>query len=209
MAAKVAGLPDAWRRDLLTWARLLRAGSPRSRRRDELTVRAYLGLAADAAAAWPHLREVTRDDVLAYLGTLKGSRRESAATALRAMFRWARQHKRIFRNPTHAISIPSAPDTIWQPLRSEEITASITAATAPQARLCVILAAVHAARPGQIRALHLDDVDLANRRLTIAGNSRPLDELTTQAPLSTGWPTGASAGRAQPTSISWSAAPAR
>jgi hypothetical protein len=47
-----------------------------------------------------------------------------------------------------------------------------------QARLCVVLAAVHAARPGQIRTLHLDNVDLAGRRLTIAGNSRPLDDLT-------------------------------
>jgi hypothetical protein len=37
---------------------------------------------------------------------------------------------------------------------------------------------VHAARCGAIRALHLGDVDLANRRLRIAGRPRPLDELT-------------------------------
>ncbi|MEV6350506.1 integrase [Actinoplanes sp. NPDC051851] len=186
MAAKVADLPDAWRHDLLTWARLLRDGGPRHRPRDQQTVRAYLGIAVDAAMNWPqrgHLREVIRDDVLTYLGTLRGTRRESAVTALRALFRWARQHKLIFRNPTHAISIPAVPDPIWQPLRADEITASVTAATTPQARLCVILAAVHAARPGQIRALHLDDVDLAKRRITIAGNSRPLDELTTHALL--------------------------
>jgi hypothetical protein len=48
----------------------------------------------------------------------------------------------------------------------------------PGARLVVALAAVHAARPGAIRVLHLDNVDLANRRLTIAGRPRPLDELT-------------------------------
>ncbi|MFE9191057.1 integrase [Micromonospora sp. NPDC007208] len=186
MAAKVAGLPDPWRRDLLTWARLLRDGGPRSRARDEQTVRAYLGVAANAAATWPqhgHLREVVRDDVLAYLGTLRGTRREIAATALRALFRWAKSHKLIFRNPTHGISIPAVPDPIWQPLRPEEITASVAAATTPQARLYVILAAVHAARPGQIRALHLDDVDLATRRITIGGNSRLLDELTTHALL--------------------------
>jgi hypothetical protein len=35
MAAKVADLPDAWRDNLLTWARLLRDGGPRSRPRDE------------------------------------------------------------------------------------------------------------------------------------------------------------------------------
>lgn len=186
MAAKIAGLPDNWRRDLLTWARLLRDGGPRSRARDEQTVRAYLGVAANAAATWPqrgHLREVVRDDVLAYLGTLRGTRREIAATALRALFRWAKHYKLIFRNPTHGISIPTVPDPIHQPLRPEELTASVAAATTVQARLCVILAAVHAARPGQIRALHLDDVDLAEHRITIAGNSRPLDELTTHALL--------------------------
>lgn len=42
---------------------------------------------------------------------------------------------------------------------------------------------MHAARTGQIRALHLDDVDLGNGRLTIAGTPRPLDDLTRRALL--------------------------
>ncbi|MFG3558421.1 hypothetical protein ACGGAQ_29000 [Micromonospora sp. NPDC047557] len=158
MASKVANL-HSWCHDLLTWARLLRDECPRHRPRDEKTVRAHLGHAADAAAHWPqhgHLREVTRDDVLIYLGTPRGTRRESAATALRALFRWAKSHKLIFRNPTHAISISKAPDPVRQPLRPDEITASVAAATTPQARLCVSLAAVHAARPGQIRRRHRD-----------------------------------------------------
>jgi hypothetical protein len=46
------------------------------------------------------------------------------------------------------------------------------------ARLALALAAVHAARPRTIRELHLDDADLGNRRLTLAGHSRPLDDLT-------------------------------
>jgi integrase len=37
---------------------------------------------------------------------------------------------------------------------------------------------VHAARPGAIRRLRLDDVDLGNRRLAIVGRARPLDDLT-------------------------------
>jgi hypothetical protein len=48
----------------------------------------------------------------------------------------------------------------------------------PAARLALALAAVHAARPRTIRMLHLTDVDLGNRRLTLAGVARPLDELT-------------------------------
>jgi len=37
---------------------------------------------------------------------------------------------------------------------------------------------VHAARPGAIRHLAPGDVDLGNRRITLAGQSRPLDDLT-------------------------------
>ncbi|MEU7729666.1 hypothetical protein AB0B78_31190 [Streptomyces sp. NPDC040724] len=46
----------------------------------------------------------------------------------------------------------------------------------PAARLVLALAAVHHAV--QVAALLLDDVDLGNRRLTIAGRARPLDDLT-------------------------------
>jgi len=41
------------------------------------------------------------------------------------------------------------------------------------------LLAVHAARPGAIRHLKLDDVDHADRRITIDGHPRRLDDLTT------------------------------
>jgi integrase len=49
--------------------------------------------------------------------------------------------------------------------------------------LVLALAAVHAARPGAIRRLQLDDLDIGNRRLTIDGRVRPLDELTLRAAL--------------------------
>ncbi|WP_428962211.1 site-specific integrase [Micromonospora fluostatini] len=186
MATRLAGLPGPWRRDLSSWARTLRDGSPRSRPRTYSTVRAYTAAAIDAAATWPqrdHLREVTRADVTTHLATLHGRRRETATTALRALFRWAKTHKLVFRNPTHGLRGPKVPDPIWPLLEPDDISASVTAATTIQARLCVVLAAVHAARPGQIRALHLDDIDLAAHRIAIAGNSRPLDDLTTQTLL--------------------------
>ncbi|MDZ5447925.1 integrase [Micromonospora sp. 4G57] len=186
LAARLAGLPGPWRRDLGSWARTLRDGSPRSRPRHAGTVRAYVAAALGAAASWPqrdHLREVTREDVQTYLATLHGRRREVATTALRGLFRWAKTHKLVFRNPTHGLRGPKVPDPIWPLLEPDDISASVTAATTAQARLCVVLAAVHAARPGQIRDLHLDDVDLADRRITIAGNPRPLDNLTAQTLL--------------------------
>jgi integrase len=63
-------------------------------------------------------------------------------------------------------------------LQPEEIDQATAAATTPAARLCLALAAIHAARPKSIRELHLQDIDLGNRRLTITGMTRPLDDLT-------------------------------
>ena len=50
--------------------------------------------------------------------------------------------------------------------------------------LNVALAAVHAARPRTIREFYLTYIDLGNRRLTITGRTRPLDNLARHRP----WP---------------------
>jgi len=55
------------------------------------------------------------------------------------------------------------------------------AAVTPAQRLAVALAAVHAARAEAIRALTLDDIDLRNWRVTIAGHRQRLGELTHNA----------------------------
>jgi len=55
------------------------------------------------------------------------------------------------------------------------------AAARPAQRLIVALAAVHAARWGAICDLTLDDLDLPNRRITIAGHRQRLGELTHRA----------------------------
>ena len=67
---------------------------------------------------------------------------------------------------------------IWQPLTGGQLADAVAAAATPQARLCLVLAAVHAARPGVIRALQLDDADLGSGRLRLAGADRPMGELT-------------------------------
>jgi integrase len=67
---------------------------------------------------------------------------------------------------------------VLQPLVPAQVGRSVAAATTPATRLILALAAVHAARVAQIGMLMLDDVDLGNRRLTIAGRVRPLDDLT-------------------------------
>jgi integrase len=169
---------------VLQWARVLRDGGPRMRARHLETVRGHVAAVVPALTGWTtrhHLREVTREDVITYLATLSGHPRQTATTALRSLFGWAKRTNLIFRNPTARISNPRVPDGVWQPLRPDELTEAVAAATTLQARLFLALAAVHAARPRQIRALHLDNVALPARRITIAGHERPLDDLTYQA----------------------------
>src|SRR6266702_5383440 len=68
-------------------------------------------------------------------------------------------------------------------MTAEEIRSAGQAAVTPAQRLAVALAAVHAARPWAIRELTLDDIDLPNRRITLAGHRQPLGDLTHNALL--------------------------
>jgi integrase len=189
LQTKLAPLVPAIARDVHQWACVLRDGGPRTRARHVETARGYVAAAFPALLSWSaryhHLREVTRDDVLAYLDTLRGNPRATATTALRSLFAWAKRTNLVFGNPTARVSNPHVTDCIWQPLHPDQLAQAVAAATTAQARLFLTLAAVHAARPSRIRALQLDDVDLTARRITIAGHDRPLDELTYQALV--GW----------------------
>jgi len=184
MQAKLDGLAPAIAELAQRWARVLHDGSPRRRPRSPSTATTYLNAARPALQAWSHtydhLREVTRDDVLEHLAGLRGDARMTALVALRSLFTWARRERLIFTNPASRIRIGASPRPIWQPLTAAEITGAVQAASTAQARLCVALAAVHAARPGQIRAIQLGDVDLGSHRITVGGHPRPLDDLTRQ-----------------------------
>ncbi|MFE7568967.1 hypothetical protein ACFU76_18720 [Streptomyces sp. NPDC057539] len=127
---------------------------------------------------YDHLREVTRDDVLTYLKTLHGRQRHDQLVALRSLFTCAKRNGLIFRNPTSRIKVGQYEYTVLQPLAFDQVDRSVAAATTPATRLILALAAVHAARVAQIATLMLDDVDLGNRRLTINGRVRPLNDLT-------------------------------
>ena len=139
-----------------------------------------------ALAAWSgryhHLREVTRDDVLAVLATVHGVQRSNTIVALRSLFAFCKRNGTVFRNPTGRIKVGEHGYNVIQPLRPVEVGDAVAAATTPAARLVLALAAIHAARSGAIRALRLDDVDLGNRRLVIAGRIRPLDDLDPSDP---------------------------
>ncbi|GGV36320.1 hypothetical protein [Streptomyces spectabilis] len=98
------------------------------------------------------------------------------------MFTWAKRQGLIFRNPTSRIKVGQNEYAVLQLLLPEQFKHFVAAALTPAARLVLALAAVHAARVAQIAAFVLDDVDLGNRRSTIAGRARPLDELTLKLP---------------------------
>ncbi|MFH8473716.1 hypothetical protein [Streptomyces sp. NPDC018000] len=121
---------------------------------------------------------MTRDDVLTHPKALHGRHRRDQLIALRSLFTWAKRNGLIFRNPTSRIKVGQNEYSVLQPLVPDQVNRAVAAATTPATRLILALAAVHAARVAQIGTLMLDDVDIGNRRLTIAGRVRPLDELT-------------------------------
>jgi integrase len=184
MDGKLARLAPAIANDVRHWLLTLRGGGPRSRPRSASTSWTYLIQLYPVLLTWSqcydHLREVTPEDLGELADTLTGGERHRTLTALRALFRHCKRSRSIFRKPAARIRVGEQPRKIHLPLTDEEIDQAVSAARSPNARLVLALAAIHAARPKAIRELQLDDVDLGNRRLTIAGRARPLDDLTHQ-----------------------------
>jgi hypothetical protein len=184
---KLDGLAPGIRADAEAWARTLRDGGPRSRPRDIASVWNHMLFVRPALLEWSsrygHLREVTRDDVQAALGELHGSRRSNTLVALRSLFAFCKKRKTVFRSPVQGIPVGERTWGIIQPLSQDEVDQAAGAAVTPEARLTLVLAAMHAARVKAIREIRLNDVDLGNRRIVIAGRARPLDDLTRQVLL--------------------------
>jgi integrase len=182
--AQLSGLAPGIAAEAGRWARAARDGAPRTRALHEKSIRIYMASLRPALLEWStrygHLREVTRDDIRAQLAAQHGARRHAAAATLRSLFSWAKKNSVVFHDPARHISPGRRDRPILQPLPAGQVSRAANAVTTPHARLCVALAAVHAARPGAIRAMQLSDVDLGNRRLSIAGRPRPLDDLTRQ-----------------------------
>jgi hypothetical protein len=180
--ARLAVLPPPMATDVRHWLHTRREGGPRSRPRNEHTVRMNLNRVHPLLLEWAsdhdHLREITAADITAATMPLTGSRRRQTLTALRSLFGHCKKTGTIFRDPTRGVRDGQRPLNLLQPLQPAEIDQATAAAITPAARLALALAAVHAARPMTIRELHLGDVDLGNRRLVITGRARPLDDLT-------------------------------
>ncbi|MFG2919552.1 hypothetical protein ACGF0D_42635 [Kitasatospora sp. NPDC048298] len=179
---KLHAVAPGIRSEAESWARTLLDGGPRSEPRARQTAWVYLNEIQPVLLEWSdrydHLREVTREDVIATKDAAVGKQRESRVVALRSLFRHAKKNGQVFRNPTLRIRVPRQNGGVIQSLPQADIDQAVATATTPDIRLVMALAAVHAARPKMIRTMRLDDVDLGNRRITVGGHVRPLDDLT-------------------------------
>ncbi|MGC9668461.1 integrase [Planosporangium sp. 12N6] len=179
---KLHGIAPGIARHVRAWAQALIDGGPRTKPRHYQTARNYVAALRPVLLDWStrheHLREITRDDVLAQVTALRGHQRQTAAVALRSLFRWASKAGVIFGNPTSRLRVGRVEYAIALPLSADEISPTIQAARSPHARVAIVLAAVHAARHGDIINMQMSDVDLANRRMVIADHARPMDDLT-------------------------------
>lgn len=182
LAALAPGIADEVRR----WAQALRAGTGRTKARDPQTIRNYLNAAHPHLLAWSadhqHLREITTADVRRIGDELQGLQRKRTVVALRSLFGFAHRQGRIFTNPTAGIRVRGdGAVRLPQPVPAEQYARAADISMTAARRVLLALVVIHAARPMHLAALTLDDVDLPNRRISIAGNVRHLDDLTRRA----------------------------
>ncbi|WP_229435204.1 site-specific integrase [Nocardia farcinica] len=179
------GLPPAFGEDVRAWLTALADGEPRARPRSEATLHAYLSRTVPALEQWSttrtHLREVTREDVLAVVDQLTGHARVGTLVALRSLFRFAKRRGLVFQNPTSRIHGGTAPARVVLPMSDPEIAEVTATAVAPLQRIAVALVAVYAARPGALRQIQLDDIDMSGRRIRIGAHTHQLTDFTHDA----------------------------
>ncbi|WP_219418657.1 hypothetical protein [Pseudonocardia nigra] len=121
---KLDGLAAGIRDDTEGWIRALHDGEPRTRARDPNTVSSYLNEIRPVLIGWSqrydHLREVTRDDILAIADALHSHKRRHTLSVLRSLFRHCKKAGTIFRDPTARIRVgpTTGPSCPWRPNRS-------------------------------------------------------------------------------------------
>ncbi|NGO08303.1 integrase [Streptomyces sp. HC44] len=183
---RTAELPAGFASDVRAWLLVLLDGDSRAKPRSRTCLYVYFGcvrpLLENWAATRGHLREITVTDVTAVLSPLRGWQRRNAIAALRSLFRFAKKRGLIFANPTTRLKAEDIQRNLL-PMTDAEVLAVQRIAATPAQQLIVALAAVHAARAAAIRRLTLDDLDLPNRRITIAGHAQRLGELSHQTLL--------------------------
>jgi hypothetical protein len=126
------------------------------------------------------LRQVTRDDVVAWLDGR--NHQASDAHALRDLFGVLKVQRLIFANPARRVRAsgknPSTPHRAGQP---DPVRHRRSRQARPSLQVVVALVGVHALHPHEVRRLMLDQIDLPNLRLDPNGNRRALASFTAAA----------------------------
>jgi integrase len=112
------------------------------------------------------LRQVARDHVQAAASSRYGEDTHRFMVARRSIFRALKQERLIFANPCAEISVTRSP-ALPVGLPQDRLAGLLDRVSGPMARFVIALAAIHALRPDELRALKLADLDLVRARLTV------------------------------------------
>ncbi|GIG63409.1 hypothetical protein Lfu02_77810 [Longispora fulva] len=142
---KLTGLASGVAGDTGTWLRTLHDGGPRAKPRAPFTTYNHMNnirpILLDWSIRYGHLREVTRDDILAAIEDRNGSTRRNVLVSLQSLFSFCRKNNLIFRNTTRGIKVGEHAYGVIQQLRTADIERAVASATTPAARLILVLAA--------------------------------------------------------------------
>jgi integrase len=185
LAARLAALPAPFVAEVRMWTEGLQGRGPRAgRARQTSTIQGYLRILEAPLATWSaryaSLRQVTTGDLTAELTVLTAATRLLALSAMRSLFGTLKGRRVLFTDPAAPLTGRQVQPPPVLALEDAQRAGLLGRLDDPGERLIVLLAGVHALRPADIRALALDDVDLAAGTLLVSGRARPLDRLTAE-----------------------------
>jgi site-specific recombinase XerD len=171
---RTSHLPGPILEELRSWFLALRDGSttpPRMRPRQLTTVRSAVTAVLPALDTWADaghdsLREISRHHVLDAVNA--ASSRSMTLTALRGLFRYLKARKITFVNPTLRIRHDRPMPMDVQTIDLDAIRDALNSDDPARAALAALVA-FHALRNGQLRRLHL--VDVQDGRLHVDANT--------------------------------------
>ncbi|MCX4768627.1 MULTISPECIES: hypothetical protein [unclassified Streptomyces] len=186
----LACLPTGIRTDVADWVDVLRNGNPRRRPKAELTWKNYLLQIRPTLLSWSTehetLREISKAEVVAALEapTPSGGDGHTRLTALRSLFAFLKTQQKVFADPSRRLDrrVTRRPGQRIPTRLPASVLKEIGGIThTPATWLVTVLTGHHALGVAHLQALALEDADLPNRRFTVQGQPRPLDDLTHQA----------------------------